>query len=564
MSEARRAIPPGAVPWLAAGAALLAHVRSVGAGLVYDDAMLLAGNPYFRDLGNLARLAGPGYWESLELSWRPVATGVHLLEFAAFGGSAAALHAVSVAVHALCAGLLGRLLIVLGLAPGPALLGAALFAVHPAIAEAVTLASFREDLLATAFLLVGALLAARGPGGPGRATALGAATALALGSKESALAFPAIYAAVAWARGRLRPLQPWIPSAAACGLVLAAYLACRFGPMRNPAEAGVPPIPGGIPGLVAADLWILGEYARLLAWPATLCADRGLPETLPAAGVALGGVVLAAGLAAAWLSRRRSARVAAGLAWAGAALLPVSNLVPLSVPLAERFLHLPAVGLAWACAAAVPSRRGAAVAGAALVALLALRTAVRAGDFRDDETLARATLAANPRSSRFHGNLGKALAEKGDLAGAMAEHREAVRLMPVERISRLNLAACLQNAAIARLDARRPEEARPLLDEAVEVLAPVARAGPPDWKGLLTLGSVEELRGNPAMQAVCYEAALAAAPGRPEPRRLWARCLLDAGRPRTALAVLESAPPLVRGLPEIAALEARARAEAGR
>ncbi len=564
MAEERRRLTEGRVPWLAAGAAVLAHARAIGAGLVFDDARMLGGSEFLRGLGNLRHLAGPGYWETEELSWRPVATAVHLVEFAVSGGSAPALHAASVAVHALCAGLLARLLLSTGLPIGASLFGAALFAVHPALAEAVVLASFREDLLATAFLLGGALLVARGPGRAGRATALGALTALALGSKESALAFPALYAAVAWARGSLRPLRPWAPAAAACGLVLAAYLAMRFGSMRNPAESDVPPVPGGAPGLLGADLWILGEYARALLWPGTLCADRTLPEALPLGGAALGGAALAAGIAAAWLSRRTLPGVAAGLAWAGAALVPVANLVPLSVPLAERYLHLPAVGLAWAVAAVAPRGRRTAAAAAALLAVLAFRAAVRAGDFRNDETLARATLAANPLSSRFHGNLGKVLAERGDLPGAIEHHREAVRLMPIETISRVNLGACLQNAAITRLDAGRPGEARPFLEEAVRVLEPAARGARPDWKALLTLGSVEELRGNRLAQAAYYEAALAAAPGRPEPRRLWARWLLDAGRPRTALAVLEAAPPAVRALPEIAALEARTRAESER
>ncbi|MHC5021684.1 MAG: hypothetical protein ACYTGX_16560, partial [Planctomycetota bacterium] len=148
---------PARAAAIAAAAAAVAHCGALGAGFVFDDGAYYADSTFLQSLGNLFRLAGPGYWESGELSWRPVAVGLQLLQRVCIGANPAA-HAVSVALHAGVAWLLARLLIDLQLPVRAAAAGAALFAVHPALAEAVVQVSFAEDLWAALFLLWSARL----------------------------------------------------------------------------------------------------------------------------------------------------------------------------------------------------------------------------------------------------------------------------------------------------------------------------------------------------------------------------------------------------------------------
>ena len=74
----------------AALAACLAHVGCLFAGLVYDDQQLMGsitargivgGTPFLADAGSIARLFSPEwYFQSSELSWRPLTVALHILQ----------------------------------------------------------------------------------------------------------------------------------------------------------------------------------------------------------------------------------------------------------------------------------------------------------------------------------------------------------------------------------------------------------------------------------------------------------------------------------------------------
>src|SRR5262249_12586675 len=112
---------------------------------------------------------------------------------------------------------------------------------------------------------------------------------------------------------------------------------------------------GSFLATVAGMPRVFAHYLRLLVVPWPLCAnylgvfevgaDHGL---LRWASVAL----LAAVLAGVTLLLRRRHLIGAGGAWFLVALGPVANLLPLPVPVAERFLYLPLIGVAITLAAA--------------------------------------------------------------------------------------------------------------------------------------------------------------------------------------------------------------------
>jgi hypothetical protein len=410
---------------------LVVYARALAGGFTYDDGLVIGKAQQFLQSGRLEVLFSRRYFgASFEGTWRPVVTLSYMID-AAIAMHPAVFHLDSIAWHA------GSAILVTALARRLlpegrrrfALVAGLLFALHPVATEAVDNAGFREDELATFFTLATLLLAL---GGRHPVAAL-ATYGLALLSKESAVVAPVLLLGIRiaddrrslTARALARELAPY-------AAVTAAYLAIRFGPMRTAGEYAR--YPGG--SLGAALLGMPAVWAhdlRLLVAPWPLCADYpGFfafgRAALP--GLALGVAVVAAYVGVTVAAARRGQRVVAlGLAWFGLALAPVSNLIPIPVPAAERFLYLPLAGIALAVAAAAGSeaaaRRGVAAAGLLALAAFAVLVNLRHAVWHDNQALWSATLAVNPRSCGAHSAVGGDLLAQGLDLGTPELLREA-------------------------------------------------------------------------------------------------------------------------------------------
>ena len=471
LRRSRAAPVTPALPWWATprGAAVIVALAALGAfaralanGFTYDEGLVLVGAQRFLQSGSFGTLLDKSYFgASLEGTWRPFCTLTYMLDGmvwfhpAMFKLSSLVWH---VAAAWLLMALARRLLpegrrrwaIVAGL----------LFVLHPITAETVDNASFREDSLVTVFTLATLVLALdRRP-----VLALGC-YALGLLSKESAVMAPALLAILRLGRFDRETPRAWGPAeAAAAGpgrqlgrlarelapfvAVTVAYLAIRFGPMQTPVAYAQ--YPGGSFGATLVGLPAIWAHdLRLLLWPWPLCADYtgyfpfGRQPWGPVA-LAMAGVL--AYLALIVLAVRRGERVVAlGLGWFLLTLLPVSNLLPMPIPAAERFLYLPLGGIALGAAAAwgrlgerfaAPGdRRRAAAGGLCYLAALVVILNLRHGDWHDDRRLWQATVAVNPRScgaqSAVGGDLlsrGMASSDPALLRAAAAKEELALRL----------------------------------------------------------------------------------------------------------------------------------------
>jgi hypothetical protein len=96
--------------WLGLLAILLVtaavYWRGLDGGLVYDDKLLIASNPWISSLANLPRLLASGYWDFLDIRasqyigyWRPLTSVLQALIWPIAGSSPNAYHAVSLAAH---------------------------------------------------------------------------------------------------------------------------------------------------------------------------------------------------------------------------------------------------------------------------------------------------------------------------------------------------------------------------------------------------------------------------------------------------------------------------------
>ena len=435
---------------------LMVFGQGLFGGFVYDDERLVVGNPRIASWsGVLEGLRSP-YWsfdEAAEAAqvgyWRPLSVLFLALGRFLGAGEPFGFHLVSLLVHlaaTLAAWRFARLLtgsLVLGW------LAAALFAVHPVQVESVAWISAINDPLCGLFSLLAltAWLQWRRRGSPAFALATPLFFALALLSKEQALALPLLLLALELVpdherragRAAARPArsrEDWMRDYIPIGVVVLAYWAARAlvfsevsaGFFRLNADYHLPFLRG-----LGLRVELLGGFLRLLAWPAELAVFRGLRPVLPAgdpaltqAGIALGVYLVA--LLIAWRKRKRSAL--AMLLTIPLALLPVLAQPEAAgnYPLSDRYLYLPVfafvlvlASLAWH---SLPKALGKSVCGLVLL-VFAWRSGPHIAHFNDNESFYREAAAVSPRVPAVHWGLGRELLEEYKLEHKPEQLEEA-------------------------------------------------------------------------------------------------------------------------------------------
>ena len=399
---------------------------------------------------------------------------------------------------------------------------AAVFAVHPLHVESVAWVSARKDVLSGLFFML-ALLAFASAAGHRNAwrarVALFVSLALGLLAKPMLVTLPCVLLLLdGWPLGRLtgpagrldsrrvlRAVREKLPlfalAAASCLVTLRA-------------QAG-----GG--AIASLDRVTLSDrlenallaylvYLRKFAWPSDLAvfyphAGGQLPLWKPLLAAAL---LLGATLVALRAARRRG-YLAVGWLWFLGMLVPTIGLVQVgSQALADRYMYLPlaglAIALAWGMADVVGTRgrRGAALAGAALlvVALLAGVTRAQLRHWQDSLALFSHALEVTEENHVAHAFLGAAYAEHGRLAETIGHYREAVRIRPDFQTAANNLAWLLATARDPGL--RDPARAVSLAERAV------ALSAVPDPSVLDTLAAAYAAAGRYGEAARVAEQAL--------------------------------------------------------
>ncbi len=314
---------------------------------------------------------------------------------------------------------------------------ALLFAVHPIHTEAVAAIVGRSELLAAGFLLAAWLLHL-----DDRPVLAVLCFALALLSKESAVAFVPLVLAGDYARGRLKPLHRygWIAGVAAAYLVLLWKVqGGRFGPAKvNFLDNPLAHLPASLRILNA--LRVAWKYAGLHVYPATLSCDYsynaillyggGRHLVIPAVAALL---VLALWIWTLWT--KRDEWFLAGAIYLGAFAATSNVLLRTGTIMGERLAYLPSagfcllVGLLWIRLENRQRKLAWAVL-AIVVAALATRTVVRNRDWRDNFSLFSTDVRAVPGSAKIHYCLGSEYLDRGQLDAARAELQTALRIFP--------------------------------------------------------------------------------------------------------------------------------------
>lgn len=436
------------LPWLAIAVAAIVAAPSLGNGFAYDDLPLIVDNAQVTTLAAPWQYAVQPYWPNGGL-YRPLTAWLMSLQWQVGGGSPIPFHLLSVALHALVTGMvcvLARRV----LDPRMAALAALLFAVHPVHVEAVANVVGQAELLCTTFVLASVLLAMQGTAEgftPGRRAGVIAFGMLAAMSKEQGFVTPVLLLIACGPSGVPRTreaVRRALPVASALAVLLLALFFFRASVLGGLAgDAPAAPLRGlSFTSRALVALGTVPEWARLLVWPARLSFDYSPPgfgsPGAPAAGHAGALFILVLCAWAAWKCRERMPAITLGIAWTAVALLPVSNLVPTGILVAERTLYLPSVGvviavagvaaLAWSRLASPAGRTAVLALATAIVLAAGVRSARRAPVWKDNATLFSQVEREAPRNYRAHRTRALYLDRAGRLDEAAGEYRQSIAL----------------------------------------------------------------------------------------------------------------------------------------
>src|SRR3972149_6620478 len=408
---------------------------------VYDDSSTIVENKLIKDWGNFNALFAHDYFKiSGELTYRPIVTLSYFIDYSIWHMNPMGYHLVNVILHTINV----VLVYFLTLLPlhqknkyttqsshnqtsdiGLALLTCMLFAIHPIVSEVVNMISYREDLIATAFLIASFLLfllykervVAQIPFSPSfknkdlgefslsafhrKCTISLSAGAMAtyffaLLSKESAIVLPALI----FIYELLISRKYFTPKKTAQKIVRApfflgyigvsiVYLILRFFILHNPGEKIVYP-EGSIFVNMLTMTKVLGRYITSIFLPFNLNADYHVlylktPFTLSF----LFPLFMLSSIAIIAIRWWKKPVILFAILWFFISMLPVMNIIPLANIMADRYLYFPILGFCLLLSIAVTYLR-AVIKFSVIISLLIfyiVMTVTRNNVWRDEFTL---------------------------------------------------------------------------------------------------------------------------------------------------------------------------------
>ena len=544
---------------LAAGAAALVYLPSLGNRFALDDGAIVERNPAAHSIGAALQAFGRAYWppEHGAGQWRPLVIVAFSVDWQLSGGNPVWLHAVNVAWHALASGLLVPVLAAYVPVPA-ALAGALVFAVHPVHVEAVANLVGRAEPMTAVFLML-AILAARTARRrrhdgrrvwPAEVALLGAVVAGLLTKEHAAVAIALLALDDLATRPAIPAALPWRDYVAVAAVTVVWFL------VRREIDAGqsftmlAPTFFGlGAVGRISTMLPVVFVLVRLLVWPFDLSPDY-FPEIVPRLEhpTLLGGAGLLLLIALGAL---------AVVAW-----LPTANLFfPTGIVLAERTLYLATVGAALVAAAgfarlaALRGPRAAVAVTGCVAAAFGVRTVTAIPVWRDNRGLALWAIGAHPEAYRAHQTAARALVRLGDLPAALRQYSVSIELYPLDYYN-------LTEAAAAALDAGR-------LRMALDELRQAERLAPGYGLAQVLLARALLAAGGPRDALIHARRAVALLPRHAEAARMLAASYVALGEPDSAVAVWPAflgrgGPPFDGWLLEASTLAATGRSERAR
>jgi len=432
-------LPPRLHPLLFPLTVLLVFIvygRSLNGGFVFDDHHFVENNQSIRTLKNAARFfSDPSTQSSHEgLNtgiYRPLATLSFAADYAIAGLNPAYSRAVNLLLHCCNTLLVVYLGMLLGFSGLYAALMGAFFALFPTNVESFVWISGRSAALSTALILCAVICFIKNAKS-GRTKYLRLAslfTIAALFTRETAVVIP-LLALAYLAAGRLPVKKHLFAVGTYLALPAGSFLLLRSLLLGRLQQAPPPDLP--LSTLVSVPFLLFAKYVDIMLYPFSMLVTYtdSINARISAFWFyfpfAIAVFLLYSGLTA--VLRARGERIAAwGLLWVLISLLPVLNIVSMTIYAAERLAYLPLVGLAMVVAAAARGLAGKGVprktvlaAFCVLFILFTVNIQARMRVWRDDVSLWRYDAEKNPRNFLTRLRLAEALRAAGELPEAHA------------------------------------------------------------------------------------------------------------------------------------------------
>ncbi|MBW2408617.1 MAG: tetratricopeptide repeat protein, partial [Deltaproteobacteria bacterium] len=461
-------------------ACVIVYFNTLSNEFVFDDRATIVENKYLSDFkGSLPAFFSTSYFEiaEAEASYRPVATLSYYMFYAIGELNPFWYHLGSLILHILNVLLVYFVTLVIQKDQRAALVAGLLFACHPAVTEAVNCISFNEDLLAAMFYLMSFLLYMRTA--PDRKTPAVTGFILALLlyflgllSKEMAITLPmmivvydlAINApdgdSLSFASMRATIADRIFYYLGFAGVSL-FYLSLRFVFLTG-SEPAASLTYGSLLERIVYLPYQFFNFIRLVVFPYPLKAEYifSYPESFFEIYNIIAVIAFIGVIGFSIYIYRKFKAVSFGIWWFLITLLPVSNLIEITNPVAERYLYLPAVGFCMALAILlvnIPRQipglniEKSKVVGSCvilLVVLYAVVTVNRNSDWKDGLSLWSQTLEHVPNSPGVHSNLGRAYFENGKVEEAVNEFKAAIELDPKAYKAHYNLGVAYEKKGL--------------------------------------------------------------------------------------------------------------------
>ena len=441
---------------------VLVYLNSLSNGFVFDDRGTIVENKYITGvIEHLPSFFNSSYFTiaESEASYRPVATLSYHLLYAMFKLDPLGYHLGSLILHITNVILVYCLVNLLQKNKTTALVAGLLFACHPVLTEAVNCISFNEDLLAALFYLLSFIFYIT-PGAENKKFKTShyilslVFYLLGLLSKEMAITLPVIIfvydiairqslSANGFIQQIWQTVRPRIGVYLGYAAVSIFYLCLNFLILTKPEAQQFSY------GSIGKRLLYLPDhifnFIRLAVLPANLSADYVFSypthffelQNVIAVIAVIGIVIISLAI------HKKQKTMSFGIWWFVLTLFPVSNLIEIFNPVADRYLYLPLVGFCLVLATLlteVVSRLGglnkklgtALQISLTVILLVAYSTitVARNTDWKDGLSLWSKTLQTTPNSAPAHGNLGRAYLELDLFDKAITEFEAALEIRP--------------------------------------------------------------------------------------------------------------------------------------
>lgn len=448
------------------------YANTLKNGFVLDDEDVIVNSPLIKDFNNFSKLFDKDYFTlSGEMSYRPVVTLSYFIDYKLYGPKPWGYHLTNVSIHAINSLLLylflsfivrssavktrkQSLLQPIGNIP---LLISLLFVAHPILTEAVNVPSYREDLLVFLFY-IGALnlylFIRSSTFSQSRLVVAGIYLfscilyLFALFSKEMAVTFLLMVYCYEWIYTDKREnknsifLNPY--NAGYIGITL-VYIYIRFYYFHNPDSLVEVYAPAwGFQERLLTIPWLLLSYLKLSLFPVSLSSDHAInPVKSVSSFLFIAPVIVVSSLLAIAITvRNRKKEISFGILYFFIALIPVYNIFPIAMPVAERYIYLPIAGFAIIAGTTLKfvletpgfefRRFIIFIILLSTVSLYSIKVLKRNEVWGNDYSFWADTIKTSPKSDRAHLNLGAVYFDQGRLGEAMEEVKTAIRLNPLD------------------------------------------------------------------------------------------------------------------------------------